>query len=112
MPSNGLVIFVLHTDFLVFVFVFCHKRSNRPDVNHQAIRFQVATHAESRWSFFLGFLADGYTFSSGLLRTYKRKKKSFFDLCILNEVDIVQPGQKRKLYISASSTFAMTIVAK
>ena len=61
-------------------------------------------------SFFLGFLADGYTFSSGLLRTYKRKK-SFFDLCILNEVDIVQPSQKRKLYISASSTFAITIVA-
>ena len=70
------------------------------------------TPREQMVSFFLGFLADGYTFSSGLLRTYKRKKKSFFDLCILNEVDIVQPGQKRKLYISASSTFAMTIVAK
>ena len=55
LPSNGFVIFVLHTDFLVFV--FCHKRSNRPDVNHQAIRFQVATHAKR---------ADGLSFLASL----------------------------------------------
>ena len=57
LPSNGFVIFVLHTDFFVFVFVFCHKRSNRPDVNHQAIRFQVATHAKR---------ADGLSFLAAL----------------------------------------------